>query len=352
MRTDSFLSVMYDRPPAVGYLEPSYPFPQLPSPSYSYLESHYRLCELAISILQKSLLQLPTNELIEQLQYQHSLLDVIITAGYPHLRDTTRCRSTQDRIEHAALRMHFSFFTAWLYRPALSLKNSEAAEDAAEVTHDCVQALGDTMRWFLRLRQLTIVTTRIWTFMHAGLNSALLLGILGEGAKNDEIKKMQGEVIAVFESEFGDGEPSKTRPLARALTALRNLRQYGTLGEPQQLEQRQQLYEQQQQEQNLGTTPTTAVAAAVSAEQRPTSVAGSSMPPPTSLPPQLPAEDNGLAHWGDTMVPFGSFQGGWPDSNEFAPPNDVLNSILYGKSFRAWPQKRWRWKRANADAMV
>jgi hypothetical protein len=96
---------------------------------------------------------------------------------------------------------------------------------------------------FLAMHQLSFIPTRSWAFTYHGLSSAVLLGILNETKQDREVRQLHGDLIAALSAaaakEQDSPSPDHIRktdkdielsgPLSRALTALKNIYDYGTL---------------------------------------------------------------------------------------------------------------------------
>jgi hypothetical protein len=96
---------------------------------------------------------------------------------------------------------------------------------------------------FLAMHQLSFIPTRSWAFTYHGLSSAVLLGILNETKQDREIRHLHGDLIAALSAatakEQDSPSPDHIRktdkdielsgPLSRALAALKNIYDYGTL---------------------------------------------------------------------------------------------------------------------------
>ena len=98
---------------------------------------------------------------------------------------------------------------------------------------------------FLAMHQISNIPTRSWAFTYHGLSSAVLLGILCEPKQDLEIRGLHGDLIAALSATAAkeqtnpaspaehilksDRDIELSGPLSRALTALRNIYDYGTL---------------------------------------------------------------------------------------------------------------------------
>ena len=210
---------------------------------YSYTEATY--------CVSKMILKAISNGNAPRTSYDEILLDVAAVESIknrvkPQLRAKKRCKTVQDRMEYFLFRLNSSFVISALCRPALSRKQDPAHEIRQKelLAEKCKQNLTETLRMYLQMHSLGITPTRSWAITHNGISSALLLGILGETKTNPEVRDLQGRLINVlssiasndreFEQDPADAsEITLTEPHSRALTALRNIYDHGSLIGPQ-----------------------------------------------------------------------------------------------------------------------
>ncbi|RYP20851.1 hypothetical protein DL765_002585 [Monosporascus sp. GIB2] len=163
---------------------------------------------------------------------------------YPQIRSKDACKTVVDRLQHFAIRLHTSFVVSVCCRPSLrrDCTHLHASEKQA-LADKCKENLTETVRMFLAMHQISNIPTRSWAFTYHGLSSAVLLGILCETKQDLEIRGLHGDLIAALSAtaakERSSPSPDYIRksdrdielsgPLSRALTALRNIYDYGTL---------------------------------------------------------------------------------------------------------------------------
>ena len=95
---------------------------------------------------------------------------------------------------------------------------------------------------FLAMHQLSVIPTRSWAFTYHGLSSAVLLGIIGETKADPEVRQLQGDLISALSATAAKEQTSPqphihktdldielSGPLHRALTALKNIYDHGSV---------------------------------------------------------------------------------------------------------------------------
>ncbi|KAI0874353.1 fungal-specific transcription factor domain-containing protein [Hypoxylon argillaceum] len=239
---DTLTSLSFDRPNMTNI--PCCPIPITPSPlveGLSYIEMMYRLCELISKRLNPDATAEYTYQMImDNVQAVESLRGMV----YPQLRSKEACKSVLDKLQHYATRLHTSFVVSVCCRPALRRDFARLTPSEQKTLSDmCKANLTETVRMFLAMHQLSFIPTRSWAFTYHGLSSAVLLGILNETKQDREIRQLHGDLIAALSAatakEQDSPSPEHIRktdkdielsgPLSRALAALRNIYDYGTL---------------------------------------------------------------------------------------------------------------------------
>jgi hypothetical protein len=223
---------------------PCCPIPTSPSAAtdgLSYLEMMYHLCELISKRLNPDATADYTYQtIIENCEEVESLRARV----YPQLRSREACKSVLDKLQHYATRLHTSFVVSVCCRPALRRDCTRLSTTEQKVLSEkCKTNLTETVRMFLAMHQLSFIPTRSWAFTYHGLSSAVLLGILNETKQDREVRQLHGDLIAALSAatakEQDSPSPEHIRktdkdielsgPLSRALAALKNIYDYGTL---------------------------------------------------------------------------------------------------------------------------
>ncbi|KAI0406651.1 fungal-specific transcription factor domain-containing protein [Xylaria palmicola] len=195
---DTLTSLSFDRPNMTNI--PCCPIPTSP-------KMMYHLCELISKRLNPDATADHTYQsIVDNCDAVESLRNMV----YPQLRSKEACKSVVDKLQHYATRLHTSFVVSTL-------------------SDKCKANLTETVR--------------IWAFTYHGLSSAVLLGILNETKQDREVRQLHGDLISALSAatakEQDTPSPEHIRktdkdielsgPLSRALAALRNIYDYGTL---------------------------------------------------------------------------------------------------------------------------
>ena len=227
---------------------PCCPIPLSPTANadgWAYVEAMYQLCQ---TISQKLGPDSVANSTYEQILENCDAVMGIRDKLLVPLRSKEACKSAMDRLQHFAIRLHTSFIISVCCRPALMRRDSTHLEsDQKKFLADrCKENLTETVRMFLAMHQLSVIPTRSWAFTYNGLSSAVLLGILGETKADPEVRQLQGDLISALSATAAKEQPSPqphipksvhdielSGPLSRALEALKNIYDHGSVVGPQ-----------------------------------------------------------------------------------------------------------------------
>jgi hypothetical protein len=212
---------------------------------WAYLEAMFNLCRLISTRLNPDAVAHATYaQILENCEAVENIRNKLSV----QLRSKETCKSAMDRLQHFAIRLHTSMIISVCCRPALMRRDSNHLDAAQKqfLADRCKQNLTETVRMFLAMHQLSVIPTRSWAFTYNGLSSAVLLGILGETKADPEVRQLQGDLIAALSAtaakEQTSPQPQVRRsdldielsgPLSRALEALKNIYDHGSVVGPQ-----------------------------------------------------------------------------------------------------------------------
>ncbi|KAK1992971.1 fungal-specific transcription factor domain-containing protein [Colletotrichum falcatum] len=238
---DTLTSLSFDRPPMTNI--PCCPTPtvhQTIAGEYGYIDTMYHLCDIISRRLNPDA---ATTVSYEQMVDNCEAVENLRNMVAPNIRIKEQCKRAIDRLQHYAVRLHTSFVISVCCRPALRRDCTKLTpEQKRYLSEKCQHNLAETVRMFLAMHQLSVIPTRSWAFTYHGLSSALLLGILGETKNSPEVRQLQGDLIAALSATAAkevnspsshvpktDKDIELSGPLWRALTALRNIYEHGTI---------------------------------------------------------------------------------------------------------------------------
>ncbi|KAH7631955.1 fungal-specific transcription factor domain-containing protein [Sordaria sp. MPI-SDFR-AT-0083] len=241
---DTLTSLSFDRSPMTNIACCPIPLsPTAETEGWSYLEAMYHLCQIISQRLNPDAAATAIyTQILTNCADVESIRDKLIV----QLRTKDACKSAMDRLQHYAIRLHTSFIVSVCCRPALQRENSRLEKSQKKYLADkCKENLTETVRMFLAMHQLSVIPTRSWAFTYHGLSSAVLLGILGETKADPEVRQLQGDLISALSATAAKEQTSPqphiprsdhdielSGPLSRALTALKNIYDHGSVVGP------------------------------------------------------------------------------------------------------------------------
>ena len=207
---------------------------------WAYLESMYHLNSIISDRLNPdTVAEANYVQILDNCKAVESIRDKVKM----QLRNKESCKSALDRLQYFAIRLHTSFIISVCCRPALRVDNNRLETSQKKYLADkCKENLTETVRMFLAMHQLSVIPTRSWAFTYHGLSSAVLLGILGETKADPEVRQLQGDLISALSAtaakdqtspqphiQKSDHDIELSGPLSRALTALKNIYDHGSV---------------------------------------------------------------------------------------------------------------------------
>lgn len=222
---DSLLSITYDRASTIAATDvATMPPPQHFAPIGAYHSTMFRLCSVCLDIVRDRVTTLSPRDQYARIKERRDTISSIMKDSAEYLRDSRKCSSTRETLEHWGLYLHMSYVLSELYRPAISPSTSNV-ELVRTFKQSCIEHLINTVEAYLGLNNITTFARQSWAAIHRALGSALLLGILGEHARNDRARRLIGRFIAVMADITNSIDPQEiSAPIQRGVKALRRLK--------------------------------------------------------------------------------------------------------------------------------
>ncbi len=214
---DSHFSISYDRPSATTLCHPDIPYTYGSTPgNRSYAESMYSIISLTQEIIRERSLG-PRSQLSwGTIQRYKEIVGTIVNDGVPHLRERSLCIKMTQHLERLALKLHSSYITSELCRPALkestseerpesnpvqsppggrrkgsgsqssapgsarSPSQSETSSITSQLRRECVRSLEGAVEAYVELHGLSEFAARSWIGIQRSISAAFLLGTLHE----------------------------------------------------------------------------------------------------------------------------------------------------------------------------
>lgn len=188
---------------------------------WTYPECMYMLCE----IVHSSRAPARSSRLTQKPEFYVRQLENIIDKAAEHIRDKSRCRNVQERVEHHGFRINISSVKSGLFRSKLMTGNR------GDYLKMYRASLRNACEEFIEMQRLSIIPTRTWSFIHTPLTSALSLAMTIELAPDDEASILLHRFMDMLQiysaKENVDQENNSafitSQPFSRCLSALRGI---------------------------------------------------------------------------------------------------------------------------------
>ena len=215
---DSHFSMSYDRPSASAVCGAGIPYRKNSTPGHrSYAESMFRIIQLTQEIIRGRIFNPRSTMTWGMIQSYTDEVARIVADGCLHLRDRSYCTSKTQHLERLALKLHSSYITSELCRPALKepapvstpssnptratsaplsdqfcdrtkspLDSISANSDHSptQLRSQCVANLERTIAAYLELHRISYHAARSWIGIQRAISAAFLLGVLAESRQD------------------------------------------------------------------------------------------------------------------------------------------------------------------------
>ncbi|PYI16077.1 cellobiose response regulator 2 [Aspergillus japonicus CBS 114.51] len=178
---DSHFSLSYDRPSTTAVCQPEIAYRDDPKPGeISYFETLCRVIGLALEVVRSRMLSPHSQLSYKTIQGYKERIQQIMIEAKPHLRDRKYCLSATEHLERVVLKLHTSYFSSELYRPALKLTGETADPAAASMRADCVNNLMTTVEAYIEMHTVSSHASRSWIALQRAISSIFLLAVTEE----------------------------------------------------------------------------------------------------------------------------------------------------------------------------
>ncbi|KAF7594014.1 hypothetical protein BBP40_010292 [Aspergillus hancockii] len=212
---DSHFSLSYDRPSTTAVCQPDIAYRKdSAAGELSYFETLCRIISLALEVVRSRMLS-PHAQLSQKTihTYKERIQHIMIEAK-PHLRDRKYCFSTSEHLERVVLKLHSSYFSSELLRPALKFTNHANDPLTASMRTDCVSNLMTTVEAYVEMHSVSSHASRSWIALQRAISSIFLLAVTDESKTNPRFWTLLHEMKVIIaeranaEGLFGAGDTS------------------------------------------------------------------------------------------------------------------------------------------------
>ncbi|PYH97414.1 fungal-specific transcription factor domain protein [Aspergillus ellipticus CBS 707.79] len=178
---DSHFSLSYDRPSTTAVCQPDIAYRDDPKPGeISYFETLCRIIALALEVVRSRMLSPHSQLSYKTIQTYKERIQQIMIEAKPHLRDRKYCLSATEHLERVVLKLHSSYFSSELYRPALKATADTHDPAIASMRADCVNNLMTTVEAYVEMHTVSSHASRSWIALQRAISSIFLLAVTEE----------------------------------------------------------------------------------------------------------------------------------------------------------------------------
>lgn len=224
---DSHFSLSYDRPSTTAVSQPDIAYRENSKPGdLSYFETLCRVISLALEVVRIRMLSPHAQISFENIQgYKERIQNIMIEAK-PYLRDASRCSTATQSLERVVLKLHSSYFSSELCRPALKPTGDTSDAGAASIRADCISNLMTTVEAYIEMHDISSHAARSWIALQRAISSAFLLAVIEE-AKSDPnvwnlLQRLEGIIAqrATHERAYDTGDVNPAGNMASPAQAM------------------------------------------------------------------------------------------------------------------------------------
>lgn len=214
---DCHFSLSYDRPSTTAFCQPDIPYRTDSEPgNRPYFETLCRVISLTLEVVRSRMLSPHSQMSYPKIQTYKEEIQRIFADATPHLREQAYCRTSMDHLERLALKLHSSYITSELCRPALKTTADSKDESTMQMRRDCIENLARTVEAYVELHSISSHGARSWIGLQRAISCAFLLAIIEESKSDPRVWNLlrQLEVVlaerASAEGVFSQGPSPET----------------------------------------------------------------------------------------------------------------------------------------------
>ncbi|KAL4918387.1 hypothetical protein BDW62DRAFT_181293 [Aspergillus aurantiobrunneus] len=231
---DSHFSLSYDRPSTTAVSQPEIAKREGAKPGdYSYFESLCGVIALALKVVRSRMLSPHSQMSWENIQDYKDQIQKILVQARPYLRDPNYCMTPTQHLERTVLKLHSSYFSSELCRPALKSNANTRDPETARMRADCLDYLMTTVEAYVEMHTVSSHAARSWITLQRAISSIFLLAVTEECKSSPHFWTLLRRLKAIIseranaEFDYGSTDASATTSAAPDRSPL-----YNSLGQP------------------------------------------------------------------------------------------------------------------------
>lgn len=182
---DSHFSLSYDRPSTTAVSQPDIASRGDSRPGdLAYFETLCRIIALALEVVRGRMLNSHSQMSFKTIQAYKERIQQIMVEAKPYLRDPKYCVTPTEHLERVVLKLHSSYFSSELCRPALKTSADNHDPASSSMRSDCVINLMTTVEAYIEMHSVSSHASRSWIALQRAISSIFLLAVTEESKTN------------------------------------------------------------------------------------------------------------------------------------------------------------------------
>jgi len=190
---DTILSIGYDRPSGILAIKARLPSISDPNGHYKFTDIVHRICNMRLDFCREKLFA-EENEPMNpaRMAQMIQMMEEISHNLQPHLVSTTNCFTVLHHVEHYAAAIYINHASAHFLQSTLEkdLNSSIQDDDQRQIFEAIVSKSEAIVEAFIRMRQVSILSTHSWSLLHAVVSAAKFVASrlrLNKGSKSSSL---------------------------------------------------------------------------------------------------------------------------------------------------------------------
>ncbi|PLN85906.1 fungal-specific transcription factor domain protein [Aspergillus taichungensis] len=211
---DSHFSLSYDRPSTTAVSQPDIAYRDDSVPNdRPYFESLCRVISLALEVVRGRMLSPHSQMSSKSIQAYKERIQQVIAEAQPYLRDREYCMTPTQHLERLVLKLHSSYFSSELCRPALKYPAHPKDPAIAGMRADCVSSLMTTVEAYIEMHSVSSHASRSWITLQRAISSIFLLAVTEESKTDPRFWTLLQQLKLIISERansegFPAGEPA------------------------------------------------------------------------------------------------------------------------------------------------
>ncbi|KAJ5104406.1 hypothetical protein NUU61_001753 [Penicillium alfredii] len=218
---DSHFSLSYDRPSTTAVSQPDIAYQEDSKPGeLLYFETLCRVISLVLEVVRIRMLSPHAQMSVESIQGYKERIQQIMVEAKPRLRDAQYCTTPTQHLERVVLKLHSSYFSSELCRPALKSTADVNDSGTASMRVDCVSNLMTTVEAYIEMHNISSHAARSWIALQRAISSAFLLAVIEEAKSEPSVWNLLRQLEGIIAQRASTERAYDTGDIAANPTSL------------------------------------------------------------------------------------------------------------------------------------